>query len=64
MTDVTVVKFLVLVFAVLAAVAIVGTLLFLWRLRDKVRKHRHVKRMIIEASTPTLPFDRQQQPLR
>jgi hypothetical protein len=61
MTDVDVVKTIIEIFGTIAAVAIIGTLIFLRYVREKVRSHRHVRRMVTEATAPHLPFE---QPMR
>lgn len=59
MNEVQILKWLVIVTASFTGIAIATTLLFLKQVRQKVRDHRHVRRIVSEASQPVLPFEQQ-----
>jgi heme/copper-type cytochrome/quinol oxidase subunit 1 len=63
MNEIQILRWLVIVVASFTGIAIAATLLFLQQVRLKVREHRHVRRIVSEASQQALPFG-QQQPTR
>jgi hypothetical protein len=60
MNEVQILKWLVIIVASFTSIAIATTLLFLRQVRQKVRDHRHVRRIVSEASQPALPFGQPQ----
>jgi hypothetical protein len=57
MTETKILTWLLVIVATSAAIASVAALDYLRRLREKIRQHRDVRRMVTEASKPYLPFE-------
>jgi len=50
MTDTKILATLLSVVGVSSGIAIIATLAYLHKLREDIRSHRHIKRMVTEAS--------------
>jgi biopolymer transport protein ExbB/TolQ len=57
MTDTKILAALLATAAGISGVAIVSAFAYLRHVREQVRRHRDVRRMVTEASKPFLPFE-------
>jgi hypothetical protein len=57
MTQTQVLNWLAIIAASVAVIAVGLTLAYLGYVREKIRRHRDVRNMVSQASTPFLPFE-------
>jgi hypothetical protein len=57
MTQAEILNWIAIIAVSVAVVAIGFTLAYLRYVREKIRRHRDVRRMVTEASKPFLPFE-------
>ena len=54
MNQLEIVKWLVIVVATFSSIVIFATLVVLYSVRNKVRMHRHIRKMVTDADQPSL----------